>query len=337
MINEKAFTTLEYDKILSILKQHLASEVGAEFADKLRPVSDIREAEILQEQTDEAEGIYSRTGRTPISGFPDVRDLVGRMRAALFISARELLAVAAAMRASREAKEVLQAGDAESILCNMANRLSSHRSAEEEIARCILSEDEISDNASTELSRIRRQMKICNERVREKLNSMLKSQTTQKYLQEAIITVRNGRYALAVKAEHRAQVPGLVHDQSSSGATLFIEPAAVVELGNEFKRLLAEEKNEIERILSGLTAMLSPFADEIHMSVNVMGALDVIFARAVMARDLRAVRPKLNDEGCIRIRQGQAPADSEGQGRSGRYLARRNVPNADHHRPEHRR
>ena len=307
MINEKAFTTLEYDKILSILKQHLASEVGAEFADKLRPVSDIREAEILQEQTDEAEGIYSRTGRTPISGFPDVRDLVGRMRAALFISARELLAVAAAMRASREAKEVLQAGDAESILCNMANRLSSHRSAEEEIARCILSEDEISDNASTELSRIRRQMKICNERVREKLNSMLKSQTTQKYLQEAIITVRNGRYALAVKAEHRAQVPGLVHDQSSSGATLFIEPAAVVELGNEFKRLLAEEKNEIERILSGLTAMLSPFADEIHMSVNVMGALDVIFARAVMARDLRAVRPKLNDEGWIRILKGRHP------------------------------
>ena len=110
MINEKAFTTLEYDKILSILKQHLASEVGAEFADKLRPVSDIREAEILQEQTDEAEGIYSRTGRTPISGFPDVRELVGRMRAALFISARELLAIAAAMRASAKQRKFCRRG-----------------------------------------------------------------------------------------------------------------------------------------------------------------------------------------------------------------------------------
>ena len=307
MIYEKTYITLEFDKILNILRQHLASEVGAEFVEKLRPADSLKEAETLQEQTYEAEVIYTRTGRTPISGFPDVRELVGRMRAALFISAKELLAVAAAMRASREAKEVLQAGDAESILCNMANRLTSHRSVEEEIARCILSEDEIADTASTELSRIRRQMKIINERVREKLNSMLKSSSTQKYLQDAIITVRNGRYALAVKAEHRAQVPGLVHDQSSSGATLFIEPAAVVELGNEFKRLLAEEKNEIERILSGLTAMIAPFADEIHGSVNVMGALDVIFARAVMARDQRAVRPKLNEEGRIRIVRGRHP------------------------------
>jgi len=307
MISEKTFITLEFDKILNILKQHLASEIGQEYADKLRPAVNKKDAETLQEQTAEAEAVYTRTGRTPINGFPDVRELVGRMHAALFLSARELLAVAAAMRASREAKDVLQSGEAEGILCNMANRLTSHRSAEEEIARCIPAEDEISDNASSELSRIRRQMKIVNERVREKLNGMLRSTTTQKYLQESIITIRNGRYALPVKAEYRSQVPGLVHDQSSSGATLFVEPAAVVELGNEYKRLLAEEKNEIERILSGLTAMISPFADEIHGSVNMMGALDVIFARAVMARDMRAVRPELNDEGRIRVAKGRHP------------------------------
>jgi DNA mismatch repair protein MutS2 len=307
MIRNKTFSTLEYDKILTILKQHLACEVGREFADKLRPAESLKDAETLQEQTDEADGVYSRTGRTPITGFPDVRDLVGRMHAALFLSAKELLSIAQAMRASREAKEVLQAGDADGLLCNMANRLTSHRSVEEEVARCILAEDEISDNASSELNRIRRQMKIVNERVREKLNGMLRSPTTQKYLQEPIITIRNGRYALPVKAEHRSQVPGLVHDQSSSGATLFVEPAAVVELGNEYKRLLSEEKNEIERILSGLTAMISPFADEIHNSIAMMGTLDVIFARAVMARDLRAVRPKLNDEGRIRIQKGRHP------------------------------
>ena len=307
MIQEKTFTTLEYDKILSILKQHLACEVGHEFAEKLRPVTSLKEAETLQEQTWEAESIYTRTGRTPVSGFPDVRELVGRMHASLFLSTRELLAIAQAMRAAREAKEILQTGDENSLLCNLANRLTSHRSVEEEIARCILGEDEISDNASPELSRIRRQIKIVGERVREKLNSMLKSQTTQKYLQEAVITIRNGRYVLPVKAECRSQVSGLVHDQSSSGATLFIEPSAVVELGNENKRLFIEEKNEIERILSGLTAMIAPFADEIHISCNIMGALDVIFARAVMARDQRAVRPKLNEAGCVRIVRGRHP------------------------------
>ncbi len=307
MIQEKTYTTLEYDKILTILKQHLASEVGLEFAQKLRPATTLKESETLQEQTWEAESIYTRTGRTPISGFPDVRELVGRMHASLFLSTRELLAIAQTMRAAREAKDVLQTGDENSLLCNLANRLTSHRSAEEEIARCILAEDEISDNASAELNRIRRQMKIVGERVREKLNSMLKSMTTQKYLQEAVITIRNGRYVLPIKAECRSQVPGLVHDQSSSGATLFIEPSAVVELGNENKRLLIDEKNEIERILSGLTAMIEPFADEIHMSCNVMGALDVIFARAIMARDFRAVRPKLNEAGRIRIVRGRHP------------------------------
>lgn len=307
MIQEKTYSTLEYDKILNILKQHLASEIGMEFAEKLRPATNLKEAEALQEQTWEAESIYTRTGRTPISGFPDVRELVGRMHAALFLSTRELLAVSSAMRASREAKEILQVGDENSLLCNLANRLTSHRSIEEEVSRCILAEDEISDNASPELNRIRRQMKIVGERVREKLNNMLKSATTQKYLQEAVITIRNGRYVLPVKAECRSQVPGLVHDQSSSGATLFIEPAAVVELGNENKRLVIDEKNEIERILSGLTAMIAPFADEIHISCNVMGALDVIFARAVMARDQRAVRPKLNETGYIRVLRGRHP------------------------------
>ena len=307
MINEKAIHSLEFDKILALLKQHLACEVGWEYVDRLRPATALSDAETLLEQTAEAESIYTRTGRTPITAFPDVRELVGRMRAALFLSAHELLAIAQALRASREAKEVLQAGDAEGLLCNMANRLASHRSIEEEIARCILSEDELSDNASPELARIRRQMRIVNERVREKLNSMIKGASMQRYLQEPIVTIRNGRYALPVKAEYRAQVPGLIHDQSGSGATLFIEPSAVVELGNDYKKLLAEEKSEIERILSGLTAMVAPFADEIHAGINTMGALDVIFAKAILARDLRAERPKLNEEGRVRILRGRHP------------------------------
>ena len=307
MIQEKTFKTLEFNKIIDILTQHLASDVGLEFAQKIKPAESMNDAETLLEQTAEAENIYTRTGKTPVSGFPDVRELVGRMHASLFLSTRELLLIAQALRASRDAKDVLQAGEDTALLHNLANRLASHRSLEEEINRCILAEDEISDNASPELTRIRRQIKIVGERVREKLNSMLRSATTQKYLQETVITIRNGRYVLPVKAECRSQVPGLVHDQSSSGATLFVEPSAVVELGNENKRLLAEEKAEIERILCGLTAMVSPFADEIHTSCNVMGALDVIFARAIMARDFRAVRPNLNETGCIRIVRGRHP------------------------------
>ena len=162
----------------------------------------------------------------------------------------------------------------------LGNPLSSHRHVEEEIERCIISEEEMSDNASPGLARIRRQMRITNERVRDKLNSSIKSTTYQKYLQEPIITMRNGRYAVPVKAEFRQQIGGLVHDQSSSGQTIFVEPAAVVELGNEYKRLQAEEKQEIERILAGLTALVAPYADELYTSLLILGKIDCIFAKA---------------------------------------------------------
>ena len=306
-MNTKVLTTLELYKMLERLQTHTVSAIGAEFAGALVPATNLRDAETLLQQTEEADAVYRRTGRTPIAAFPDIRGLLGRLHAALAVSTGELLRVAMVLRAAREARAVLQDGDAEGLLCNMANQLASHRSVEDEIARCILAEDEIADNASPELARIRRQIKLSNERVREKLNNMIKSASTQKYLQEPIITVRNGRYALPVRAEYRAQVPGLVHDQSSSGATLFIEPAAVVELGNEIKRLLAQEKSEIDRILAGLTALVAPYESELYSSMTVLGTLDVIFARALLARDSNAFRPQLNDAGNIRILRGRHP------------------------------
>ncbi len=306
-MNEKVLTTLEYDKIVALISSHLASDVGREAASRLRPAGSLADAETLLTQTWEADAIYRRTGRTPIDGFPDIRDLLRRVHAALALSAGELLQVAACLRVSRCAREVLHDGDAEGLLAMMANRLTARRSVEEEIARCILSEDEIADNASPELVRIRRQIRIVNERVREKLNAMIRGASSQKYLQESIITMRNGRFALPVKAEYRNEVPGLVHDQSGSGATLFIEPAACVELGNEHKRLLAQERTEIERILAGLTAMVDPLADELAGSLVILGALDLIFAKAVTARDMRAHRPMLTDDGRIFILKGRHP------------------------------
>ncbi len=306
-MNARALHVLEYDKILELLRAHLSSDVGREAAASLAPAASLAEAERLLQLTEEADGVYRRTGRTPIDAFPDIRPMLARVHAAHALTAAELLDAAQCLRAARAARETLLGGEASGLLAAMAGRLSSHRAIEEEIGRCILAEDEIADSASPELMRLRRQMRLTNERMREKLNAMIKSPVYQKYLQEPIITVRNGRLALPVKAEHRAQVSGLVHDQSGSGATLFIEPAAAVELGNELRRLQAEERVEIGRILAGLTALLDPVADELYASLNVLGALDVIFAKAVLARDMRAVRPKLNAEMRIRILAGRHP------------------------------
>ncbi|MEG1755218.1 MAG: endonuclease MutS2 [Clostridia bacterium] len=306
-MNEKVLHTLEYDKIIFQLKRHTVSSVGEEYADALCPTDALADAQTLLQQTIEADVVCRRTGSTPILAFPDVRTLLGKLHAALFLTTGELLNIAQLMKAAREARNVLQGGDGEGLLYNMANQLASRRSIEEEIARCIPAEDEISDQASPELSRIRRQMKIVNERMRDKLNSMIKSTATQKYLQEPIITMRNGRYALPVKAEYRAQVPGLIQDQSSSGATLFIEPAAVVELGNDLKRMLLEEKTEIERVLTGLTALIAPYDAELSGSIVVLGTLDLIFAKAILAQDMNAHMPLLNDEQHIHIYRGRHP------------------------------
>ena len=286
---------------------HTASDIGREFVDALVPTDDLERAEMLLRQTWEADAVYRRIGRSPVDTYPDARSTLQRVRAAYALSPKELLDLEQCLKTSRRARETLLSGDDEGELHRLANPLSSHRTIEEEIERCILSEDEISDNASPELARIRRQMRITAERVKEKLNSIIKSPTYQKYLQEPIVTVRNGRYAIPVKAEHRAQIGGLIHDQSGSGQTVFIEPAAVVELGNAYKQLQAEEKREIERILAGLTALIAPYADELYQSLLLLGTLDCIFARAIMARDMRAYCPMLNRDGIIHIKNGRHP------------------------------
>ena len=306
-MNERAIHSLEFDKIRAQCATHAASDIGREFVDALLPTDDLARAQMLLRQTWEADGICRRIGGSPIDTFPDARATLRRVRAAYALSPAELLNLAACLKASRRARERLLSGDEESELHRLANPLSSHSTIEDEIGRCILTEDEISDNASPELSRIRRQMRITAERVKEKLNNIIKSPTYQKYLQEPIVTVRNGRYAIPVKAEHRAQIGGLIHDQSGSGQTVFIEPTAVVELGNAYKQLQAEEKREIERILAGLTALIAPYADELYQSLLLLGNLDCIFAKAILARDMRAYCPKLNADRIIRIKNGRHP------------------------------
>ena len=307
-MEKRVLKTLEYDKILAMLKERASCCISRELVDTMEPSGYFDTVERELKLPAEAETLFYKTGRSPVDDFPDMRHCLERMHAALFLSTGELLGIASCLKAARIAKDILanEVGE-ESYLYNLAGLLITHRSAEEEINRCIINEDEIFDGASPALARIRRAMRLANEKVREKLNSMIRSTAYQKYLQEPIITIRNGRFVIPVKQEYRQQVPGLIHDQSSSGATLFIEPSAVVELGNEYKKLLAEEADEIERILTELTAMLAPYADEIREDLNIMGQIDLVFAKAKLSRELNAVMPRLNRNNYVRIVRGRHP------------------------------
>ena len=310
MITERTVHTLELNKIQAMLRAHAVSDMGKEAVDALTPLVSLPEAERLLQETAEAESIYWRLGHTPLDVFPDIRGSLRRMGAVLALSMGELLAAERCLKVSRRTREAILGGKdqgGDGLLCLLANRLTAQPSIENEIARCILSEEEMADNASPELSRIRRQMKLTTEKVRDKLNSIIRSAGDQKYLQDAIITMRNGRYTIPVKAEHRRQIPGLIHDQSGTGQTLFIEPAAVVELGNEYKKLLLDEQKEMERILAGLTALLQHVADELYNSLSILARLDCIFAKAILAREYGGVRPKLNEGGRIRLINARHP------------------------------
>lgn len=304
----KVLKLLEYDKIIEMLKEKASCCVGRELACQLVPAGQFGQIEKLLKQTSDAEAALYRLGKSPIDDFPDMRDCLKRMHAALYISPAELLNIARCLNAIRRAKESLKSfSDAEYSISNMIEALEPRRRLEEEIERCIISEEEIADAASPVLFDIRKRMRSTNEKIREKLNAMIRSASYQKYLQEPLITIRNGRFVLPVKQEYRQHIPGLIHDMSGSGATLYIEPAAAVELGNEYKRLQGEEAEEIERILIGLTAAIEPYAQSIYDNLLILGELDLIFSKAALARDMRAICPKLSRSKIIKIARGRHP------------------------------
>ena len=306
-MDKKILETLEYDKITAMLETHARCQIGKERARKLEPLTELAELNAELDLTSEAEAVLFRLGQSPIDEFPDTRDTLKRIKAVSALSMRELLDIASCLRAIRIAKSALTKEPDQMRLAAMAVNLPSYKFIEDELNRCILNEDEMFDVASPALSRIRRELRVANEKVREKLNSMIRSSTYQQYLQDPIITMRNGRFVIPVKQEYRKQIPGLIHDQSGSGQTLFIEPAAVVELGNTFKKLLAQERDEIERILSELTSMVAPYGEDIYNALILLGEIDLRFAKAQLARDMNAVRPEMNDELRIRIVRGRHP------------------------------
>ncbi len=307
-MNERNIRVLEFPKILEMLAALAVTDPGREAARALMPSGDPATVRRWQAETEEATTIMAYTGGNPMAYFTDVRPFLKLAKAGGTLSPKALLQVADALKASRTVRSALITDREDTpYLTEMGSRLATNRSLEEEIFDAIISEDEISDHASPDLYDIRRKMRTLNDRVRDRLNGIIRSSTMQKYLMDAIVTMRNGRYVVPVKAECRASVPGIVHDQSGTGSTLFIEPMAVVEAGNELKQWTLKEKNEIERILGEFSGRIAPDADLIANNLDLLARLDAIFAKAALSRQMRAVPPKLNEEGHVRLIQARHP------------------------------
>ena len=300
-MTEKALRVLEFNKIRSQLADFALTDLGKEKCLQLVPLSEFEEIRKAQNETEEAVVILSYHGSNPLIGFSDVRPYLSLAKKGSTLSQKALLLVAEALRAARAARSTLVT-DRENtpLITSRASHLQAFKQLEEDITGAILSEEEMSDHASPALYDIRRNIAKANEKVRTKLSQMVRGEVS-KYLQEAIVTVRNGRYVIPVRSEYRSNVPGIVQDQSSTGATLFVEPLAVVELSNEIREWTAKEREEIERILSALSAAVGEKADMIEQDIVILTHLDFVFAKGQLDRQMRAVSPKLNQEGVIRL------------------------------------
>ena len=307
-MTERSLRVLEFHKIRAQLSQFCESDMGAALCDNLQPVNRIDDVRRMQQETREAHDVLTYLGGTPMIAFSDVHAQLHLAEIGSTLSPRALMEIGASLRAARACRDALVNGkEGTPMITANASRLSTFRNVEQAISDAIISEDEIADRASAELFSIRRKMRACNERVRERLNSMIHSPTYAKYLQDTIITMRGDRYVLPVRQEYRSMVPGIVHDQSATGATIFVEPMSVVEIGNELKQLVASERAEIERILRALSAQIAPDAQAMADNLAILAQLDFAFAKASLAREMFAVEPKINGEGRIKIVRGRHP------------------------------
>ena len=308
-MNQKALKTLEFDKIIHILTAHAASEGAKEMCRKLVPYDNINDVERAQRETADALRRVYRKGSISFGGIRDIRGSLKRLEIGGILGMGELLQI---MSLLETAGKIQQYGQREA---DDTSRDSLDESFEfldpvptlaSEIRRCILADDEMADDASSALLQIRRSMRQMNDKVHNTLNSMVNG-SARSYLQDPVVTMRDGRYCLPVKAEHRSQVPGMIHDQSSTGSTLFIEPMAVIKLNNDFKELLMKEQQEIEKILSVLSEKAAAVTEILAEDYRILTALDFIFARAMMAKDMKATRPIFNTERQIHIKDGRHP------------------------------
>ena len=308
-MNLKTLTKLEYNKIIDLLISEASSETGKQKCRQLKPMTDLSEINAAQEQTAAAFSRLVKKGRLSFSGCYPVEDSMMRLEVGAALSSAELLRVCKLCEVANRAKAYGRHDTVDELsdcLDGFFEQLSPLTPLANEIRRCIIDEDEISDDASPTLKHIRRSMAQINDKVHSTLNGLVNG-SLRTYLQDPIITMRGDRYCIPVKAEYRSQVNGLIHDQSSTGSTLFIEPMAVVKLNNDLKELYAKEQEEIQVILARLSVDTAEYIDEIRTNYQVLGELDFIFAKGALALDMNASRPLFNENRYIHIREGRHP------------------------------
>lgn len=309
-MNEKALRILEYNKITEKLTDCATSPMGRELCRKLLPSTDL--GEICQgqmETSDALSRIYAK-GSLSFSGLRNIRDSLLRLKVGSSLSITELMHIASLLETALRAKSYgrRETDDMSTdSLDGFFNAIEPLSPVCREIRRCILSEEEIADDASAGLKHVRRSIKLTNERIHSQLNAMVNSSSVSSMLQDNLITMRGGRYCLPVKAEYRSQIQGMIHDQSSSGSTLFIEPMAVVKLNNDLRELAAKEKEEIEKILADLSNQCAEYQEELSTNMTVMSHLDFVFAKANLSRSYNGSEPLFNENGYINIKKGRHP------------------------------
>ena len=308
-MNQKALKTLEFDKIIHRLTEHAASVGAKKKCMELVPVTSLWEIERAQTQTADALRRIWQKGSISFGGIRDIRGSIKRLEIGGILGMGELRQIMSLLETAGQVQKYgahEREDEKADSLDESFEFLDPVPSLCSEIRRCILADDEMADDASSALFSIRRSMRQMNDKVHNTLNAMVNG-AVRTYLQDAVITMRDGRYCLPVKAEHRSQVPGMIHDQSATGSTLFIEPMAVVKLNNDFKELLLKEQQEIEKILSELSEKTAAYADQISGDYDVLVELDFIFAKAILAKEMNAVRPVFNDQRRISIKEGRHP------------------------------
>lgn len=308
-MNKKALKALEYDKIIEQLAEKASSPMGKRLCQKLTPSCDLKKIETMQTQTKDALSRIFQKGSISFHKVKDIKGSLKRLEIGSTLGIGELLSICAVLENTAKVKAYGRSDredqEADS-LEPMFQLLEPLTPLSTEINRCILSEEEISDDASPGLKQVRRNMKNTNDRIHGQLNSLLNG-SARSYLQDGVITMRNGRYCLPVKAEYKNQVPGMIHDQSSTGSTLFIEPMSVVKLNNDLRQLEVQEQKEIEIVLSNLSEQAAQYLDALRDDLDILIQLDFIFARASLALDQNASKPDFNTDGIINLKKARHP------------------------------
>lgn len=309
-MNEKVLKTLEYDKIIEKLSEHASSSGGRSRCLALTPMQSLEEIIAAQKETGDALSRLYRKGGISFSGTRDVRASLKRLEIGSSLNIPELLQIASLLETAGRAKQYARRVDGDSeqedSLDPLFSALEPCTPLSTEIRRCLLSEEEVSDDASLPLRQVRRGIKTANDRIHSSLIGLVNG-SARTYLQDAVITQRNGRYCIPVKAEYRSQVPGMIHDQSSTGSTLFVEPMAVVKLNNDLRELYLKEQEEIGHVLERLSEEAASCTECIQQDYELLTELDFIFAKGQLARDMKATRPIFNTKGQIHIKDGRHP------------------------------